>query len=347
MHLIDTLRELCEMPGPSGFECLVAERAVSLLREVMDEAALDRFGNAVGVRRCGKPNAPKVLLDAHLDEVGLMITGIKDGFLQFGTIGGVDIRMLPDREVTILTEPPIFGLVTCYPPHLLSKNDTDKSISLSDLFLDVGMDQGQAESRISVGTPVVFRSTFCTLKNGLVSSKALDDRSGFTALLRTAELLREQKLGVDLYLMGSTREEVGGSGGAVGTYTIAPDYCIAVDVTHGKTPDGPKESVFDLGVGPVIGIGPNMNRKLTQQIIACAENLQYTWQAEVMTGHSGTNAWRMQIAREGIATAVVSIPLKYMHSPVEVIDQKDVESVANLLAEWLKTLGEEGGDGQC
>lgn len=347
MHVKETLRELCGIPGPSGFERSVAERAVSLLREVLGEAEIDRFGNAVGIRRCGMPNAKKVLLDAHLDEVGLIVSGIEEGFLHFRSIGGVDPRMLPDREVMVLTDPPIFGLVACLPPHVQGSGDADKGTPMKDLLIDVGMDQQKAEKAIPIGTAISFRSSFREMVNGLVCGKSIDDRAGFVALLRTAEILREKQLDIDLYMIGSTREEIGGSGGAVGAFSIAPDCCIAVDVTHGRTPDGPKDSTFELGVGPVIGIGPNMNHWMTDRMIACAEKLTYQWQPEVMAGNTGTNAWKIQIAREGIATSVVSIPLKYMHSPVEMLDPTDIEMAANLLASFIENLGMEGAWGSC
>ena len=170
----------------------------------------------------------------------------------------------------------------------------------------------------------------------------MDDRACFAALLCAAEALQGKTLDVDLYLMGSTREEVNGSGAAVGTFALEPDCVIAVDVTHGRTPDGPKEETFVLGKGPVIGIGPNMTRWMADRLAKKAEELGYAWQPEVMTGHSGTNAWRMQIAREGVAAAVLSVPLKYMHTPYEVIQTADLEATGQLLAAFTEGLAGEG-----
>ena len=147
------------MAGPSGFERAVAEQAVELMRPYVDEAAVDRFGNAIGVRLCGRPGAKKLLLDAHLDEIGLIVTGVEEGFLRFRTIGGVDPRMLPDRELTVMTQPPILGVVACLPPHVLQAEDMKKSIPIDDLRVDVGMSQEQAEAAIRAaitiqGSPV-------------------------------------------------------------------------------------------------------------------------------------------------------------------------------------------------
>ncbi|HIY15934.1 MAG TPA: M42 family peptidase, partial [Candidatus Intestinimonas stercorigallinarum] len=141
------------MAGPSGFEGPVAMQAAELMRPFMDEAHVDRFGNAVGVRLCGRLGAPRLLLDAHLDEIGLIVTGIEEGFLRFRTIGGVDPRMLPDRELTVLTDPPILGVVACLPPHVLKAGDMKKSIPIDQLRVDIGMSQDEAERRVPIGTP--------------------------------------------------------------------------------------------------------------------------------------------------------------------------------------------------
>jgi len=344
LDIRQTLTTLCGMNGPSGFERPVTEKAAELLKLFMDEAYVDRFGNAVGIRRCGKSDAKMLLLDAHLDEIGLMVTGMEDGYLRFVTIGGVDPRMLPDRELTILTDPPLFGVVACLPPHVQTSEEYNKSISVSELWIDVGLSQEEAQKRIPVGTPAVFRGSVIALGESQLSGKSMDDRSCFVALLRTAELLVDKALDVDLVILGSTREEVSGAGARVGTFAHAPDCCVAVDVTHGKTPDAPlsKNSVFDLKGGPVIGIGPNMTRWMTGRMVEQAKSLQLPYQMEAMSGHSGTNGWHMQTVREGIATSVVSLPLKYMHSPIETLDICDIESVARLLAAFTENLGREG-----
>lgn len=340
MEIQASLEALCTCSGPSGREGDVSVQAMELLRPWMDEAYLDRFGNVIGVRRCGKPNAKRVVLDAHLDEVGLVITGAEEGFLRFRSVGGVDPRMLPNREVTILTRPAKFGLIAVLPPHVQKAGDADKSLPLSDLRINAGLTQEEAEKL--VGTFVVPRASFRTHLNDTVSSKALDDRAGFAALLRAAELLKDTPLDVDLYIMGSSREETNGGGALTGAFALKPHCFVAVDVTHARTPDGPKEETFPAGKGTVIGIGPNITRWMSDRFLAKAKERDIPWAPEVMTGHSGTNAWGVQTAREGIATAVLSIPLKYMHSPVETLNTADLETTAELLAAFVKDLEKEG-----
>lgn len=343
MDLKQIIAELSALAGPSGFEGTVAERAAEWMRRFLDEAHVDRFGNAVGIRRCGREGAKQVLLDAHLDEIGLIVTGVEDGFLRFCTIGGVDPRILPDREVTLLTDPPQFGLVACLPPHVQKAADYDKAIPVSDLWIDVGMSQEETEKRIPVGTPAVFRTSCTALGEKQLSGKSMDDRACFAVLLRAAELLQDKPLDMDLILLGSTREEVSMAGAAAGVFALAPDCCVAVDVTHGKTPDGPGESAFAVGKGPAVGVGPSMTRWMSSRFLEQAKQMELSVQTEVMAGSTGTNAWKMQIAREGIATAVLSVPLKYMHTPVETLSLSDAEDAARLLAAFVTDLGREGG----
>lgn len=344
LDIKSTLERLCALGAPSGFESPAASVAAELLRPFVDEVAIDRLGSVIGVRRCGKPGAKKLLLDAHLDEIGLIVIGIEDGFLRFRAIGGVDPRMLPDRELTVLTDPPIFGLVSCLAPHVQKPGDSDKSVAIEDLFVDIGMSQEEAVKAVPIGTPMVYRGGCFVLGEGSMCGKAMDDRACFVTLLRAAELLNEKDLDVDLYIMGSTREEIGGAGAKAGTFAIDPDWCVAVDVTHGKTPDAPKDRALELLGGPAIGVGPNMTRALTERMVEKAKANKIPYQLEVMTGSSGTNGWGMQISREGVATSVLSLPLKYMHTPIEVLALEDMEMVARLLAVFAENLGEEAGE---
>lgn len=335
------LEELCGCTAPSGFEAPAAAAAARLLEPLVDEMKIDRMGNLIGVRRCGRPDAKKLLLDAHLDEIGLLVTGVEEGFLRFRSIGGVDPRMLLGRELWVLTQPPLPGVVACQPPHLHDGDAENKSIPIADLRIDVGLSQEQAEARIPVGTPVVYRGSCFALGQDQMCGKAMDDRSCFAVLMRAMELLADKELDVDVYVMGSTREEVSGVGATVGTWSVQPDCCVAVDVTHGRTPDGPSDKTFALGGGPAIGVGPNMTRWMTKRMLDKARERNIPYQQEVMSGHTGTNGWEMQISREGVATSVLSLPLKYMHTPIETLSLSDLEQTAQLLAAFTEDLGKE------
>ena len=336
------LDQLCALSAPSGFERAAAQAAKQLLEPVVDEVSINRLGSVVGVRRCGKQSAPKLLLDAHLDEIGFIVTGHEEGFLRIATLGGVDPRMLPDRELTVMTDPPVLGIVACLPPHVQSGADMDKSQPISEAYVDVGMTQEEAQTRIPIGTPITFRGGSVCLGEELLCGKAMDDRACFAILLDVAEQLKEKNLNVDLYILGSTQEETSSAGAVTAAYGVAPQMCVAVDVTHGSTPDASKEKTFPLGEGPVVGVGPNCTRWMSDRMLKLAKELEIPTQVEVMSGHSGTNAWPLQISREGIATAVLSLPLRYMHTPVEVCSIHDLEQTARLLAAFVESIGEEG-----
>lgn len=341
MDFFETLQTLCAAPGPSGFEQPVAAVAAQLLKPLADEVWTDRQGSVIALRRCGRLDAKKVLLDAHLDEVGMIVTGLEEGFLRFGTLGGIDPRVLPDREVTVLTDPPLLGVVAVKPPHIMRPGEADKAVPLRELRIDVGLSQEEAERTVRIGTPIVYRERLHRLGEDQIAGKSLDDRSCFAVLLRVLELLREEPLNVDLYVMGSCLEETSGDGALTATFAIHPDCAIAVDVTFAVTHDGPKETGFAAGGGPAVGIGPNCAHWMVRRLRRAAQEQDIPWNLEVMSGETGTNGWGMQVAREGVPVALVSLPLKYMHTPLEVISAADAEQTARLLAAFLRRLGEE------
>ena len=341
MNYEQELGRLCALAGPSGFEEPVALAAAELLRPLVDEVTTDRMGSVVGVRRCGREKAPRLLLDAHLDEIGFMVTGHEEGFLRFAPLGGVDPRMLPDRELTILTQPPSLGVVACLPPHIQTREEMDKSQPIRELCIDVGLSQEEAQRRVPIGTPAVYRTGCAPLGENLLCGKALDDRACFAVLVDALERLRDVSLDVDLYVLGSTQEETHSTGAITAAYGIVPDLCVAVDVTHGDSPDASKDKTFPLGGGPVIGVGPNCTRWMSKRLERKAEEAGLDCQLEVMSGSSGTNGWPLQVSREGVATAVLSLPLRYMHTPIETVHRKDLADTALLLAAFLSGIGEE------
>jgi len=343
LDIKETLVELCELPGPAGFEEQVATRAKTLLDSYMDETWIDVLGNVIGVRRCGKDNASKLLFDAHIDEIGLIVTGVEEGFLRFAKLGGLDARVIPASGVAILTEPPTYGVISVLPPHILKKEDTEKITKIEDMFIDIGKTQEEASRLVTPGTPGVLARSIKNFGENGICGKALDDRAGFVAIMRALELLSSAELNVDLYVMASVQEEVGARGAAAGTHAIAPDYCVVVDVDHAKTPDTkPSETNEVLGGGTIITRGPNMNPELTEMVLMLAKKHKIKHQIDVEPrGSSGTNARAIQISRGGVATALLSIPMKYMHSANEIISLDDVESTAKLLYETAKRVGNE------
>lgn len=341
MKTLELLRTLTQAAAPSGFVEEAAERAAELLRPLVDDVTIDPMGNVVGIRRCGKPHAKRILLDAHLDEVGLIVTGYEEGgFLRFHQIGGIDPRVLPNREVTVLAgEQPLYGVVTAKARWLYE--DGDEAAPLEDFFIDTGLPDEELKERIPIGTPVTFREKLFSLGKRCAASKSMDDRSCFAVILKALELLQGETLDVDVYAVGSNCEETGGQGATVAAYRLRPDCAIALDVTFAATPDAPDKG-FRLGSGPAIGVGPNIALWMQRRLEDKAKALHMDYSLEVMSGNTGTNGWDIQIAREGVPTALLSLPERYMHTPLEVIHRRDLRDCARLLAAFVRNLGEEG-----
>lgn len=340
MNTFDTLEKLTQAYGPSGYERRsAAQVAAELLAPLVDEVQIDRMGNVIGVRRCGKQNAKRILLDAHLDEVGMIVTGYEaGGFLRFTELGGIDPRVLPGREVVILGKDPLFGIITAKSPWLY-EGETDAA-PMTDLAIDTGLTDEELKCRVPVGTAVSYREPCFALGKHQIASKSMDDRSCFAIILKALKLLSKEQLDVDIYAVASCCEEVGGQGAVVTAYDICPDCAVALDVTFGATPDAPDKG-FPLGSGPAIGIGPNIAWWMAERFKYKAKELNIHYSEEVMAGNTGTNGWELQISREGVPTAILSLPEKYMHTPLEVVHRKDFKDCARLLAAFVRDLGKE------
>ncbi|MCD7770090.1 MAG: M42 family peptidase, partial [Oscillospiraceae bacterium] len=313
----------------------VYRRCAEYLRPLSDEISTDPLGSLRAIRRCGRPDAKMLMLDAHIDEIGFVVTGVREGFLSFDTLGGVDARMLPAREVKVLTDPPVYGVIDTMPPHLLAPGEDGKTIPAEKLYIDIGMTQEAAEKAVPIGTPAVYVGGCDELGEGQLCGKSLDDRACAAIIMKVYEDLRDKPLPFDICCQLSTQEEVGRRGAAVAAWDMEPDVALVVDVTHAKTPDGPEALTEGLH-GPAIGVGPNLNRAVTEGLFRTAEARGITHQTEPLPGDSGTNAAAIQISRQGVATGLVSLPLKYMHTPVETVWIDDMTAIRALLTAYIE-----------
>ena len=369
MNTESIIKLLCEQKGPTGFERPVAKIAAEAIRPFVDEVRVDTLASLVAVRRadpelaaglCGGNSCceaddsitneasvcceaggkrPAMLIAAHLDEVGLVVTGHEDGFLCVGPIGGVDQRVFPDRDLCIMTDPPIFGVMSVQPPHVLKAEDMSKAISMDDLRVDIGMSQEEAIAAVPVGTPIAYRTEGFKLGEKRYVCKTLDDRACFAALIRAAELLKDKKLPWDVYFVGSTGEERGEGGAPAAVFETGATVCLAIDVTQASTPDAnPKihNGIYnhELGGGPVITVGPNITKHVGKRLQELAKKNGMPFQLAGAPGRTGTDAWHMHIVREGVASGLIGLPLRYMHSPTECIDLGDLELCAKLVAAY-------------
>lgn len=340
MDLKQALFDLSVCAGPSGAEEGVSETAKALLRPFVRSVTKDVMGNVVGIRTASAYTERCILLDAHLDEVGMLVTDHDKGYLKFTDIG-IDPRILPGLEVKVCTQPPIYGVVNCLPPHVSTKEEREKPFPMEDLRIDCGLTAEEAPVRVPVGTRVVYATEPFTMGEKVVCGKSMDDRACFVILCRVMELLKDEALPVDVCVLGSVQEEFGGIGAMTGTYNMMPEQAIVVDVSFAATPDTEKEETKPLGSGPMIGVGPVMNRAISRKLMALAKEHNIPFTKEVIPSWTGTNADEVQISREGVAVCCVSLPLRYMHTPIEAVHLDDIENCAQLIARYILSLKEE------
>lgn len=330
------LTALCKAQGLSGNEGAAAQTALSLLREFCKDAHISH-GNVVGTLGSEKPNAPHVLLDAHLDQVGLVVTSVTDdGFVTVGNVGGIDRRLLPVQRVWISGVQCIPGIICTLPPHL--SNGDEKVQKIEEIRIDTGYSADELRSLVRPGDSVYFDGVTSDLPGGRFTSPALDDRCGVAAILHALAQLRGEELPCKVTVLFSAGEEVGERGAKIGCYDADPDIAIAVDVSFAG--DGKRAETGVIGKGAMIGISPSLSRDLAYDLIWAAKADDLPWQNEVMSGMTGTNADQFAVCRGGVKTCTVSIPLDYMHTPQEVIALEDVDTTGKLLASYLRRCSE-------
>ncbi|MBR6790575.1 MAG: M20/M25/M40 family metallo-hydrolase [Oscillospiraceae bacterium] len=337
MTLEEKLRLLCEATGVSGDEGAAAKVAADLLREYTDNVTItpDNSVNAL-VYDAGE-DKPTLMLDAHIDEIGMIVTHIDDdGFVRVGNTGGVDRRLLLAQEVVLHGTEDIPGVVLTRAPHLQAPEERGKVPETKDIIIDTGIPGDELREILCLGDRVTIKSRFTRLQNDCISSKAIDDRGCVVCILAALEELKGKELPVNLAVCFSSQEETGGVGVINSAYNIHPDMAIAVDVSFAMTPDADKLKCGELGKGPMIGIAPALNKPIWRKLIALCEEQGIPYQREVMgTGHTGTNADEILLQRGGIRTGLISLPLRYMHTPIEVVRLCDIEAVGKLLAAYV------------
>ena len=338
MSLADKIKKLTNAYGVSGDEFRISKIAAELMAPYCDRVEIDDFGNVLGYRDCGIPGAKTVMLDAHIDQIGFLITEVtEEGFLRFTTVGGVDQRMLLGSELTVLTKKgPILGIVAAIPPHLQKDGDDKKSVPIPEMVVDIGMTGEQAKKVVRVGDYMAFANDAMELQGDALCGKAFDDRACLVCLQHTMDLLQGKPLAVNVAVSASTKEETGFQGGISAGFKVQPDYAIAVDVTHARTGDAP-QVIVKLGDGPNVDMGSNSNPKFAKRVIEVARAKQIPHIVTSCPAGSGTNAWPIQMQGQGVTTLVVSLPLKYMHSPVEMLRMSDVKNVGKLIAAFIET----------
>ena len=337
------LEQLLDAPSPSGYE----QPAQRVFREYVapwcDEVTTDVLGN-VFARVAGKgKDLPKVMVVGHTDEIGLQVKYIDDhGFLYFAAVGGVDAHLTPGKRVNIhTTAGPLPGVIGKKPIHLMDTKDRETVVKLEAQYIDIGArDKKEAQKLVRVGDAVTFESSFTRLHGDRVASRGFDDKAGCFVVAEVLRLVKAsgKKLSVDLYGVSSVQEEIGLRGGTTSCYTVNPDIGICVEVDFATDqPDVEKKHNGEvaLGKGPILTRGANTNPPLFELLSATAERAKIAIQHTANPRATGTDANVMQISRGGVATALVKVPLRYMHTPVETVSLGDLEDAAKLIVAAL------------
>ncbi len=332
MNIKENLKHLTSLSGLSGAEGSLSQVLCQKLRELGLEASCDSYGNVHGFLSCDKKDAKTLLLEAHMDQIGLMVSEIKEnGYIKFVNLGGVDQRILPGMEVMIHGKEPVYGVIgACL--HKTKEEEDEKNPKLEEYRIDTGLTEKEVREQISVGDFVQLQSSTVELLHGIISGPAMDNRAGIVSILDCVERLQAARPFYHVYVLFSTQEELGLHGAYTGVQGKEFDGAIVVDVTHGTTPDAKEEvGVFPLGSGAVICRGPNFHYSYTKQLISLAKEKGIPYEVEVASAESGTTAWAIQTANGGIPAMLISVPLRYMHTNVETLQCKDIEAVAELL----------------
>ena len=341
-HALAFFKSLLETPSPSGYESPLQELVRRYASVFADEVKTDVHGNVMAVRNVKAPR--RVMLAGHCDQIALIVQYIdSDGFLYVQSIGGWDPQILVGQRMTVWAEGgPIAGVIGRKPIHLLSDEERKQVPKLKDLWVDIGAKtKEEAEKLVKIGDAATVELAYREVRNGRAVSSAMDDKCGLWVVMEALRRADLKKSGWAVYAVSTVQEEIGLRGARTSAFGIDPQVGVAVDVTHATDcPTIEKKEEGDIGLdkGPVIERGPNMNPKVVRRLVQIAEGRKIPFQMAASGRATGTDANSIQVNRAGVATGLISIPNRYMHSPVEMISLDDLDRAATLLAQFCESL---------
>lgn len=351
MDILKYLEQQAVQHGPSGHEYEVAQWMKSLFDPLCDTVTIDPLFNVIAYKKATLPTsdgslAPRVMLAAHQDEIALMVADIlQDGTLRMGNVGGVDPRILPASTVTVHARSgkdgyvKLEGVVGAMPPHLMSENDRKNNYQREELFVDLGLSAERVKELVHVGDLITLNGPATPLLNERCAAKSMDDRACVGCLLEAAERLQKMGHAADIYFVATSQEEVGAGGATTAAYTIDPDLAVALDVTHATLPSSRPDSTVPLDA-PALSCGPFLQHKLVERLRKTAADHGIRLNMEACSQRTWTDADSIQIMRSGIPCALIDLPLKYMHTSVELLDMNVLRECGRLLAHFLSELDE-------
>ncbi len=328
-NTFELLKDLTSIPAVSGSEKNLNFYLTDLL-SAYGNVTTDNMNNVF----CTFGEGYHFLLDAHIDEIGFVVTEITDdGFIKFDKVGGIDTKMLPAFEVSIWGSKKIDGIISTLPPHLQNADDEKNAPDLNDLAIDTGLTVKELKTDVALGDKITLKRNFTPLINDRISASCLDDRSGVCAILSALDEIKA--LPCKITVMLSSQEEVGTRGAKIGPFSKNVDEAISVDVSFAYTPECEKNECGEISKGAMIGYSPILDRSISDKLADIAEKNHIAYQKEIMPGKTGTDADVISVCESGIKTALISIPEKYMHQNTEVVDINDIKAVANLIAAYI------------
>ncbi len=334
------LKTLVEAHGPSGHEAPLRAIVAEAWDGLVARTEQDKLGSLIGIKPATESITPrrKIMLAAHMDEIGMMVRDVVDGFIYLHRISGVDNRVMMAQPVRVHGRESLPGIVASVPPHLLSPAARKKYPTFDELIVDVGLPAADVARLVRIGDLVTVDVPMIDLNGKRVAGKAMDDRACLAAVTACLHHLQGMHHAWDVYATATVQEETGLYGAATAAHYIAPDIAIALDVCFAPQAGVDADDAKEMGGGPGIGIGPNFHPKLLDKIKAVARDYEIKLQDDVIPGASGTDAWAIQVALEGIPTALLEVPLRNMHSPVETVDLRDIERAGRLMAHFIASL---------
>ncbi|KUK95349.1 MAG: Putative aminopeptidase [Anaerolineaceae bacterium 46_22] len=339
IDLLEFLKKMLTAPGLSGYESPIREILQEVWAPLTDELSVSKIGSLHGFKR-GQGNAPrrKVMISAHMDAIGMMVTHIQDSFIRITQIGGIDHRILPGQPVIVHGREELPGVVVQPPGHLLPESVGDGPVEMKYLLVDVGLRPDELAKKVRVGDIVSYAQTPLELTGEALAGHTLDNRVSVAATTLCLEALQNRFHDWDVWAVASAQEEETLGGAFTSPFDIQPDIAIVIDVCFAKGPGASDWSSLPFGEGVGLGYGPNIHPALYDAFEKKAKELEIPYHRDLMPKMSGTDAMAVQIVAEGIPCAVIGIPLRYMHTPVETVSLKDIRRAGRVMAEFIADL---------